>query len=282
MAIVTSLSIYPIKSFHGISLNDSLLQTEGLQYDRNWMIVDGNGEFVTQREIEKLAQIQVAVKGSHLILDHSSCAPFELPIAQSQGSTIRVKVWDDICEAFDEGVEVSRWLTSAVGKWNGGELRLVRFSHHVKRPVDPRYMTGDSANTAFSDGYPYLIASTESLLLLNQRIVKGGSNAIPMSRFRPNIVLSSLEPFEEDRIRHVVASNDQYQLTIRKPCQRCKVTTIDQETGLVADPKEPLRTLSKMNSYPDRKGAFFGQNATLTMGENSSIQIGDEVKVLKS
>jgi uncharacterized protein YcbX len=96
-----------------------------------------------------------------------------------------------------------------------------------------------------------------------------------MTRFRPNIVISGIEAFGEDRCETLSAVTKAYRFTIRKPCQRCKTTTVDQQTGVISNPKEPLKTLTAMNPYPHLNGAYFGQNATLTIGEKQVIKIGD-------
>ncbi|MDZ4358796.1 MAG: MOSC domain-containing protein, partial [Variovorax sp.] len=61
-ARIDQLWIYPVKSCAGISLNEAELTETGLAYDRSWMVVDAQGEFVTQRELPRLALIQPAFK----------------------------------------------------------------------------------------------------------------------------------------------------------------------------------------------------------------------------
>jgi hypothetical protein len=188
-------------------------------------------------------------------------------------------VWRDHCQAYDEGDTASQWLTQILGQWQGGDLRLVRFADDFTRPVDPNYMNGDSADTAFSDGYPFLIVSEESLQALNAQLAANGASPVPMTRFRPNIVIRGIEAFGEDRCVTLTASTQAYRFAIRKPCQRCKTTTVDQQTGVISNPKEPLKTLTAMNSYPHLTGAYFGQNATLTSGDKQVISVGDVLQV---
>lgn len=274
---ISSLHIYPVKSLQGITLQQATLTTQGLAFDRQWMVVDANGHFITQRQLPKMAQIRVCLTVDALVLEHANLPPFTVALHTTPAQRIEVVVWRDHCQAYDEGDAASQWLTHILGKWQGGDLRLVRFADDFTRPVDPNYMNGDSADTAFSDGYPFLIVSEASLQALNAQLVVNGANPVPMTRFRPNIVISGIEAFGEDRCTTLTAAMQVYRFTIRKPCQRCKITTIDPQTGMIADPKEPLKTLVAMNPYPHLSGAYFGQNATLSFGEKQLITVGDRL-----
>lgn len=255
----------------------AVLTTQGLAFDRQWMLVDNNGHFVTQRQIPLLASIRVRLTAENLVLEHSGLLPLHIPLAPIPSSRCEVVVWRDTCIGCEEDETAAHWLTQAVGQWQGADLRLVRFAPESVRPVDPNYMDGDSADTAFSDGYPFLIVSEASLEALNAQLQANGADAVPMARFRPNIVLSGMDAFGENGCKTLTAIDADYRFTLRKPCQRCKTTTVDQRTGVIADPKEPLRTLTAMNPYPHLTGAYFGQNATLSAGQGLVIHVGDRL-----
>jgi hypothetical protein len=278
MFTINSLHRYPVKSLQGIDLTHVTLTTQGLEWDRQWILVDANGHFVTQRQIPLLASIKVSLTAEALVLEHSVLLPLQIALAPLPAARCAVTVWRDTCMGCDEGVAASHWLTQAVGPWQGGDLRLVRFAPEGVRPVDPAYMDGDSADTAFSDGYPFLIVSEASLAAVNVQLLANGAGAVPMARFRPNIVLSGMSAFVENDCKTFTATDASYCFTLRKPCQRCKTTTVDQHTGVIANPKEPLRTLTAMNPYPHLSGAYFGQNATLTLGCGAVIKVGDQVQ----
>lgn len=277
MPTISSLHIYPVKSLQGIDLSNAVLTTQGLAFDRQWMLVDATGKFVTQRQMPALARISTRLTAECLVLEHTGLAPLSIALALMPDKRCAVTVWGDTCMGCDEGAAASRWLTQAVGQWQGSDLRLIRFAPDSVRPVDPAYMDGDSADTAFSDGYPFLIVSEASLEALNTQLLANGADAVPMERFRPNIVLSDISAWGENDCKTLSASDGSYTLAIRKPCQRCKTTTVDQRSGVIADPKEPLRTLTAMNPYPHLNGAYFGQNATLTVGNGSVIRVGDRL-----
>ena len=272
MPTVSSLHIYPVKAMQGISLSAATLTTQGLQWDRHWMVVDTENKFVTQRQLPTLAGIKTQLTEEYLFLKHPSLPPLTLELATVPANRCVVTVWRDTCLACDEGMDATQWLAQATGR---DDLRLVRFAPESVRPVDAAYMDGANADTEFSDGYPFLIVSEASLTALNAQLQANGANPVPMTRFRPNIVISGVAAWGENACKTFTAADSSYRLTTRKPCQRCKVTTVDQQTGLIADPKEPLRTLVQMNPYPHSSGAYFGQNATLTMGQGAIIKVGD-------
>jgi hypothetical protein len=279
MIEISSLFIYPVKSLQGIALQQATLTTQGLAFDRQWMVTDASGHFVTQRQLPNMAQIRVRLTADALLLEHDSQPPLTITLHTSSAQRVEVVVWRDHCQAYDEGDAASQWLTQILGQWQGGDLRLVRFADDFTRPVDPNYMNGDSADTAFSDGYPFLIVSEESLQALNAQLAANGASPVPMTRFRPNIVIRGIEAFGEDRCVTLTVSTQAYRFAIRKPCQRCKTTTVDQQTGVISNPKEPLKTLTAMNPYPHLTGAYFGQNATLTSGDKQVISVGDVLQV---
>ncbi|MBB1485963.1 MOSC domain-containing protein [Oceanospirillum sediminis] len=279
MAEVSGLFVYPVKSLRGISLESSVLGIRGLQWDRLWMVTDQSGNFVTQRNLPRMASVSVAITDETLCLSHADHGDCPVPLVMAENTTaVKAVVWGDECDAFDEGNIVSEWLTGVLGEWKGQSLRLVRFCENYQRQVDPEYTKADVAHTAFSDGFPLLVTSEASLEALNQSLSAKGASQVTMERFRPNIVLKNTVAFEEDRVDQLM-SDKGFVLALRKPCQRCKVTSIDQLSGEIAEPKEPLATLIAMKTQPDLKGAFFGQNGILLSGEGSVIQVGDLLEI---
>ncbi|MGE6776267.1 MOSC domain-containing protein [Vreelandella titanicae] len=273
---ITQLNIYPVKSLKGISVTQSELQEHGLAWDRRWMLVDAQQRFVTQRQLPALATVEVALTDEHLVLSHPNVEPMSVPLAEPEGNLRLVSVWNDHCKALPESDEVSRWLVAALGEQVQG-FSMVRFATEFTRAVEEDFLDGGAAHTYFSDGYPFLVATTGSLDALNQALVAGGHAPVPMNRFRPNIVVESDEAWAEDRWATLTQQNDTFQLALRKPCKRCKITTIDQHTAAVPAPAEPLKTLIELNTQPNLKGAHFGQNATLLEGAGSVIRVGDRL-----
>ncbi|QNI03627.1 MOSC N-terminal beta barrel domain-containing protein [Halomonas sp. SH5A2] len=270
---IVQLNVYPVKSLQGITLEQSQLHTHGLAWDRRWMLVDARQRFVTQRQLPALATIGVALTDEHLVLSHPDVEPLSVPLAEPEGNLRLVSVWDDHCKALPEGPEVTHWLEAALGEKAQG-MSLVRFATEFTRAVEDDFLDGGAAHTYFSDGYPFLLTTTGSLDALNDALTAGGHAPVPMSRFRPNVVIECDTPWAEDRWATLSDVTGIFQFTLRKPCQRCKITTIDQQTAVIPEPAEPLKTLLALNTQPALKGAHFGQNATLTSGEGAIIRVG--------
>lgn len=274
---ISQLAIYPVKSLSGIALDDAWLTAEGLARDRRWMVVDDVGRFVTQRQLPAMARIRVAFQDDALVLSHPDAKPLCVPLAAREQERLSVYVWEDRCDALDEGAEARDWLAAVLGDLRGSRLRLVRMAPEHRRRVEPHFLApGEQAHTGFADGYPVLVASTASLAELNRRLAAKGLAPVPMSRFRPNVVIEGSEPFAEDGWRELAAADGRWRLGLRKPYQRCKITTVDQQSGEIPVPGEPLRTLVEMNSRL-APGGYFGQNAILLAGEGETLSVGDVV-----
>jgi len=279
MAQITDLFIYPVKSLKGIALNESMTALRGLQYDREWMVTTSDYEFITQREIPLMSMIEVSIDSDALTLSSKNNTKFQVPLLLSSTTVIKSSVWGDICDAYDEGDDVSLWLTSVLGQYKGKSLRLVRFASQGLRPVPSQYLEGMEAQSAFSDQFPYLITSWESLEKLNKGLIKNGSQVAEMDRFRPNIVVKGIDNLEKKTSQNLLCQKSGYDFGLRKPCKRCKIITINQDDGKIDNPKEPLATLTSLRFSDEIKGAFFGQNAILLSNKNYILKVGDELSI---
>lgn len=217
------------------------------------MLVDPAGGFVTQRTVPRLALVAPVITETALRIVAPGRAPLEVPLASAHASSRTVTVWNDEVAAWDEGEVPAAWFSA----YAGTPLRLVRFPDDTRRPVSARYATIPGSTTAFADGFPILLATEESLEDLNRRLRDRGATAVPMSRFRPNVVLAGAErPWAEDD--WLALRVGELQLDIVKPCARCLMTTTDQLTGKIPEPGEPLATL---NTYRRWEGqVVFAQN----------------------
>lgn len=185
---VSALAIYPVKSCRGIALTASGVDAFGLREDRRWMVVDAQGVMLTQRKLASMCLIQPELIDNKLILKHSAMEALQVEVPHS-GNKSLVKVWADQCQACDAGDDAANWLSQVLAT----ECRLVYFPDDGFRQVDLNYANkGDKI--AFSDGFPLLLISQASLDDLNTRMLK----PVPMSRFRPNLVIQGCEPFAEE------------------------------------------------------------------------------------
>ena len=275
MIQVTDIYIYPVKSLKGIPLMEAEAGMRGLRYDREWMITDSDYQFLTQREIEAMATITVSVSKNCLLIQSIDGDELKVDLNTKRRGSVKVSVWDDTCDAYDEGEVASYWLTDKLGYWQGRTLRLVRFSSDGKRPVPAKYLHGREAESAFSDQFPFLITSWDSLEKLNEGLVENGKQEVTMDRFRPNIVIGDIDGIENKTLLDLVCQDGNYEFGLRKPCKRCKITTINQNSGEIIDFKEPLSTLTSLGFSDDNHGAYFGQNAILLSDQNCIISVGD-------
>jgi uncharacterized protein len=259
--------MYPIKSARGIALEQAQLTSTGLAHDRRWMLVGDNGRALTQREWPRLSLLTPSLSDTRLQLQAPGMAPISLELGQI-GARRAVTVWAHHCEAFDEGQAVARWLSEFLGC----EARLVRFDPAHRR-LSAREWTGEiEAETQFTDEFPLLAVGDASLVDLNRRLAQ----ALPMNRFRPNIVLAGLEAYDEDRIEELTAGS--IRLRPVKPCTRCKITTTDQDTGS-AEGDEPLRTLRTYRYDASLHGVCFGQNLIVVSGTGEPLRRGQVLQL---
>ncbi len=273
-ATVAGLAVYPIKSCRGIATAGAGVRTRGLALgagagevgDREWMIVDAQGRFVTQREVPRLALIEVAVERDALRLAYAGHSALRVELAGPEAPTRDVVVWNSTVRARDQGDAAAAWLAAALG----APVRLVRFDKTQERLCSADYAGDSGAHTAFADGFPLLVASEASLADLNARLAAQGEPALPMNRFRPNLVLSGLDPYDEDHLDTIESGG--VVLRIVKPCTRCVTTTTDQATA--ARGVEPLRTLGAYRRHATLGGVTFGMNAIVVAGAGRELAVG--------
>ncbi len=258
-AAVRALFVYPVKSCRGIALDRAEVEPRGLRHDRRWMIVDGDGTFVTQRTEPRLATIAVTVDEEHgkLVLAAPRMPPLALPLAPRGG------VWRDEVETLHAGEPAARWVTELLG----APASIVFMPDAVRRPVRPD-LARPGDHVSFADAFPVLLATTDSLDDLNARL----DRPLPMDRFRPNVVIGGCLPWAEDDWRR--ARVGPVGLRLPKACDRCVITTTDQLTGERG--VEPLRMLATFRRRADRK-VYFGVNAV--PDEGGTIAVGDRVTV---
>jgi hypothetical protein len=261
---VDGLYHYPVKSCHGTSLDVAEVGPRGIVADRQWMIVDANNEFLTQRELPRLALVRPRLIDGVLEMTAPGMPPLTVsPDVRSERT--QVTVWRDRCAAIDEGAHAAEWLSTFLDV----PCRLVRIPDDEKRRADPEY-AGPDDQVGFADGFSFLLTSRASLDDLNRRL----SVPLPMNRFRPNIVVDGTGAFEEDRWKRI--RMDGITFAVAKPCARCVTTTTNQDTAERSH--EPLRTLATFRHVAGR-GVMFGQN--LVHDRSGVIHVGAEVEVLE-
>jgi hypothetical protein len=271
-ARIARLFVYPVKSCRGVELREALLTPTGLHLDRAWMVVDGAGVGLTQRELPRLALVHTQLGAGALGLQAPGMQPQHLPF-DTLGRPVRVRVWSDEVAAHDMGDAAARWFTGFLGR----PLRLVRFDTTHRRLTNPKWTGGIEAPNQFTDGYPLNVVSEASLQGLNARLARAGHAAVGIERLRPNLVLAGAEAHDEDRVRTLhVEADGPLTLALVKPCERCPIPNIDPETAhshpAVGD------TLQGYRRHPHFGGAVtFGMYAIALQGQGLTLRTGQAV-----
>lgn len=269
------LFIHPIKSCGGVAVDEARLIDTGFEFDREWMVVDRHGDFVSQREFPRLALVQCRIKGDEVVLRAPGMLALHLRTDTVEGDC-RVRVWDDLVNAFDMGDLSAQWFSDFLGQ----RVRLARCDPDWPRLASAEWTGPIEARTAFADGFPLLVTSTASLSELNRRLASGGHATVTMQRFRPNLVIHGFEEAHgEDFIDTLAIDSPDGEVTIKlvKPCGRCSVPDVDPATAeqghVVAD------TMAAYRSEPRIGGALaFGQNAVIVKGVGHRVTVGAEVR----
>lgn len=256
MLRVTRLFHYPVKSLAGITIDRLELSPRGPKWDREWMLVDPAGKFLSQRTFPKMARIQPSLTPDSLLLT-AGVSSISVPLASS-GPRRKVVVWKDACDGLDEGDAASSWLSDFLST----PCRLVRIAPDFRRIVHP-----SGVWTAFADGGPVLVITEESLADLSRR----AGLAFEAERFRPNVVVSGAPAWAEDGWKALTGGG--VTLHAAKACSRCAITTLDPVTG--EGGPEPLKTLATFRRGSDG-GVNFGVycvpegDAVLSVGDSLS------------
>lgn len=267
MATITELNIYPLKSGRAIPLQHARFGTTGFEWDRHWMAASPDGVFMSQRTHPRLARVVPEIANDHLVLQAPEMQPLRVPV-KPEGHSRPARVWKDSITALDLGDTAATWLTEAVGHL----ARLLRISPVLDRRANANFAGPVPAPLSFADGFPVLVCNAASLAYLNARM----PSPIGMERFRPNIVLDGLEPFEEDRIAEL--RFEKVTLRLVKPSTRCVITSTDQITGEAST--NPLPILRAFRFDKVLMGVTFGENAVIAHGVGEVLERGATCSVV--
>jgi len=259
---ISELYIHPLKSAASVSVKKAVIDKLGFEQDRRWMLVDANGDFLSQRQFPEMCLIDARANDD--ILSISVPGVDAINVSANKDQIRQVVVWGDRCRAYDAGEVASEYLSNFLKT----PCRLVCFPQDEKRQVDLAYAKpGDL--TGFSDGFPLLIISQASLNDLNKRLDK----PVSMTRFRPNIVVSGCEPYAEDSWKTILVGGIEMQVV--KPCSRCSIPSVNPDTAVRS--LEPVKTLREYRMKDSK--IYFGQN--VIANATGKLEIGMAVEISK-
>lgn len=255
---------YPVKSLAGETFGALEVDARGFRHDRHWMVVDGEGRFLTQRELPRMVLIGTHVT-EHGELQLRAPGMLDLTVLRQSGDTrVAVVVWGDTVNAASTDPAADIWLSEFLDT----PCRLVYIPDDSKRAVDPAFAAPHD-QVGFADGFPFMLISQASLDDLNSRL----EVALPMHRFRPNLVIAGCAPYAEDAWRVIRIGDIRFRVV--KPCGRCAIPTVDPDTAERG--KEPLRTLASYRRQGSK--VMFGQN--LVHDDRGRLEAGMTVEVLE-
>lgn len=271
-AQLTSIRRYPVKSCAGHPVESAVVEPWGLAGDRRWMVVDDDGVLITAREVNRMVLIRPEPTATGLRVTAPDLPLLELDLPDP-ADQVPVQVWSSSLSAASAGPEADAWFSKALGQ----SARLVHLDDPQRRRPNPDFSEPDD-RVSFADGYPVLLATEASLAALNDEILEAAyaeREPLPMTRFRPNVVVSGGAPWAEDDWRRVRIGDAVFRVV--KGCDRCVLTTIDPDTGVRG--KEPIATLARIRKWDGK--TWFGVNL-IPDTPGVTIRVGDVVEVLES
>ena len=267
--VVSELFIHPVKGCQPISVNEVEINEFGVKGDRAFMVARGQ-EKLNLKDLPALAKIRVEqIALGHIRLSADGAQPIEHhKVTAGESSTVTLIL--DKIEVVDQGDKVAGWISDVVGE----TVRLVSALEPFNRnfPIEPLALAHDKPQEGFKDVSPIMVVNGATLDDLNSKL----SEPVPVQRFRPNIVVSGLDAYDEDSLSQM--SHPQVEFSHVSPCERCVIVNTDHELGII-NGKDPLNTLSKYRRIENKydSGIVFG-NYFNTEG-NGLVKVGDELEV---
>lgn len=267
---IAGLFLHPVKSCARVSVDRARLIDTGLEWDREWMVVDASGEFVSQRDLPRMALVQPSLRGNDMVLR----APGMLALHVSLDAVeepCRVRIWGDTVAAYDMGDLAAQWFSDFLGR----RLRLARFDPEFHRRCDPEWTGPVEAQTAFADGFPLLVVSSAAIDELNRRLQALGRSPVDSARFRPNLVLDGLDAHGEDWLERITFDTPGGAVVLRpvKPCSRCSIPDVDPHRGAadsaVGDVITGYRADARLGGQ-----ITFGMNTIVEAGVDAELHLG--------
>lgn len=261
--MLKSISIYPVKSLNPISVSHAEVFQHGLNFDRNWMLVDSNNTFITRRERPELSLIETSCSENHFSFSfNNKSESLSLEQALFQHKKIDSKVWDSAVSGFEESKNLNTFFSEFLKE----EVRLIRMPIQPERK-ETAPLTGETTLSSFADSFPILILGSASLDALNEQL----EVSIDERYFRPNLFFQTERAFEEDEWQAIQIGN--VILRKAKACGRCRMINVDPDTGIYRN--DVMRELAKIRTVKNK--VILGDLYYPIQSGNINLQ--DEVKV---
>ncbi|SNY72706.1 YcbX family protein [Enterobacter sp. CC120223-11] len=266
MATLSRLFIHPVKSMRGIGITHALADISGMAFDRIFMVTEPDGTFITARQYPQMVRFTPVPMhdGIHLTAPDNTTAVIRFADFAEQSEP--TQVWSAHFTA--------RIAPAAINQWLSGFFKREVQLRWVGQDPTRRVKNFDTVPLSFADGFPYLLTSEASLRDLQHRC----SASVQMEQFRPNLVVTGTQAWEEDTWKVVRIGDVVFDVV--KPCSRCVFTTVSPEKGQKHPSGEPLSTLQTFRTAKDNGDVDFGQN--LIARNSGVVRVGDEVEILST
>jgi hypothetical protein len=272
---LTQIWTYPIKSCAAVAHETATMTPAGLQHDRQWLIIDADGRFQTQRQFPHLVWIEPQVQQDTLVISAPDMPTIELPFATDTSAKRTVTIWGDRVRALDMGDAAAQWLDDYLGVPTR-QFRLVEFDANSQRLSDTFWCGNQSATVQFADGFAVNILSQASLDHFNDRLIAFGAEPVDVRRFRPNLVVSGLDVHEEDQVHTLTFNADGRSLLLEmvKPCPRCQIPAINPFTAN-AEPEISTVLASYRQQASMDHAVCFAMNAVVRSPDTWTLRTHD-------
>ncbi|OBW94048.1 Fe-S protein [Gallibacterium genomosp. 3] len=263
MNTLNKIAFYPIKSTQPCFTEQSYVQPHGLSFDREFMLTDESGTFITARKHDELYKFSSYPVAQGLIVRHQDGSQI-LVRYQDFSQQQECEVWGTHFPSYIAPVVINQWFSEklqikVVLRWLGerDQRFIKRFPEH---------------SVSFADGYPLLLVSEASFAAVQQACPV----PISINQFRGNLIVSGEEAFAEETWHTIKIGEVEFLHS--KLCERCILTTRNLSTGELEPKCEPFRTLKKI--HKNAEGApLFGIN--LIPLNSGVVRVGDNVEVLQ-
>ncbi len=270
---VRELWTYPVKSCQGVPTQSIELHPTGIVGDRGFAIW-AEGRLVEQKRTPLVASIGAEwdrVNGT-LTLRHADHSSFEHQIRDDGPTREATWVLDEF-DTIDQGDDVAAWISRILDR----DVRLVSPGQawKINFPVPQMALLHEQPKQSFTAASPVGLANAASLDDLNKRV----NTPVSMDRFRVNVVVDGLEPYEEDNITSL--ANDEVEILNVTPAERCVIITTDQETGERPD-NNLMQVLGqyRAKTKEERFGSGLKFGNYMTVGRAGTLRVGDRLTVV--
>lgn len=300
---IKEIWIHPVKSLKGLQVDQVQIDEFGFKYDRKYMVAQPKKkdpqqyEFVTQREIPLFTLIETSIDYDNLTLTLyypktdsrlTIGLGIEEEVLEKNCAVIPTMIWGqspksyDLCGLYPE---IRTFWKQVFASEPDRNLTIV--APCTRRIVDPR-RGGPGEETldrvpqsGYQDYFPGNLITTASLNDLAEKVDEktNGSVKIVQRNFRPNLLIETSNPYEEDDWKIITINNSH---TWYVACRniRCQVTTVNLEKGQFEQSHEPYKVMQSFRRVdPGAKYLpCFGMNM-VQKETGYVIRVGDIVRV---